>query len=30
MIDHRNENSTGHILTIEEPIEYIYRNKRRW
>lgn len=28
MIDHRNENSTGHILTIEEPIEYIYRNKR--
>lgn len=28
MIDHRNENSTGHILTIEEPIEYVYRNKR--
>jgi twitching motility protein PilU len=28
MIDHRNEQSTGHILTIEEPIEYVYRNKR--
>lgn len=28
MIDHRNENATGHILTIEEPIEYVYRNKR--
>jgi twitching motility protein PilU len=28
MIDHRNENRTGHILTIEEPIEYVYRNKR--
>ncbi len=28
MIDHRNENSTGHILTIEEPIEFVYRNKR--
>ncbi|WP_066262274.1 PilT/PilU family type 4a pilus ATPase [Hydrogenophaga flava] len=28
MIDHRNENATGHILTIEEPIEYMYRNKR--
>jgi twitching motility protein PilU len=28
MVDHRNEHSTGHILTIEEPIEYVYRNKR--
>ncbi|MEZ5663231.1 MAG: PilT/PilU family type 4a pilus ATPase [Burkholderiaceae bacterium] len=28
MIDHRNENSTGHILTVEDPIEYVYRNKR--
>ncbi|WP_374406930.1 PilT/PilU family type 4a pilus ATPase [Hydrogenophaga sp.] len=28
MVDHRNENATGHILTIEEPIEYVYRNKR--
>jgi twitching motility protein PilU len=22
IIDHRNKNSTGHILTIEDPIEY--------
>ena len=28
MIDHRNENATGHILTIEDPIEFVYRNKR--
>ena len=28
MIDHRNKNATGHILTIEDPIEYIYTNKR--
>ena len=28
MIDHRNENVTGHILTIEEPIEYLFRNKK--
>jgi twitching motility protein PilU len=28
MIDYRNENATGHILTIEDPIEYIYTNKR--
>jgi twitching motility protein PilU len=28
MIDHRNENTTGHILTIEDPIEYVFRNKR--
>jgi twitching motility protein PilU len=28
MIDHRNENATGHILTIEDPVEYIYTNKR--
>ncbi len=28
MIDHRNENATGHILTIEDPIEYVYKNKR--
>lgn len=24
MIDHRNRNSTGHIITIEDPIEYIH------
>ncbi|MEI6413692.1 MAG: PilT/PilU family type 4a pilus ATPase [Pseudomonadota bacterium] len=28
MIDHRNVNMTGHILTIEDPIEYIYNHKR--
>ena len=28
MIDHRNEQATGHILTIEDPIEFVYRNKR--
>ncbi|MBI2383134.1 MAG: PilT/PilU family type 4a pilus ATPase [Gammaproteobacteria bacterium] len=28
MINHRNENSSGHILTIEDPIEFLHRNKR--
>ncbi|MEO5561764.1 MAG: PilT/PilU family type 4a pilus ATPase [Dokdonella sp.] len=28
MIDHRNMNSSGHILTIEDPIEYLYRHKK--
>ena len=28
MIDYRNENASGHILTIEDPIEYLFRNKR--
>ena len=28
MIDLRNELNTGHILTIEDPIEYVYRNKK--
>jgi twitching motility protein PilU len=28
MMDHRNENATGHILTIEDPIEYVFRNKK--
>ena len=28
MIDHRNEYATGHILTIEDPIEYLFKNKR--
>lgn len=28
MIDRRNECNTGHILTIEDPIEYIYQNKK--
>ena len=28
MIDHRNENSSGHIVTIEDPIEFLHTNKR--
>lgn len=28
MIDYRNENSTGHILTIEEPIEFVHTHKQ--
>ncbi len=28
MLDHRNEMASGHILTIEDPIEYLFRNKR--
>jgi twitching motility protein PilU len=28
MIDHRNENTSGHILTIEDPVEFIFRNKK--
>jgi twitching motility protein PilU len=27
MIDHRNANSEGHIITIEDPIEFIHRHK---
>ncbi|MEO8250603.1 MAG: ATPase, T2SS/T4P/T4SS family, partial [Burkholderiales bacterium] len=28
MLDHRNETTTGHILTIEDPLEYLFRNKK--
>ena len=28
MIDHRNTHQTGHILTVEEPIEYVHSHKR--
>jgi twitching motility protein PilU len=28
LIDHRNTNSSGHIITIEDPIEFIHRHKR--
>ena len=28
MIDHRNSSTTGHILTVEDPIEYLLRHKR--
>jgi twitching motility protein PilU len=28
MLDHRNEARTGHILTLEDPIEYLFKNKK--
>lgn len=28
MIDHRNQNATGHILTIEDPIEFTHHHKK--
>jgi twitching motility protein PilU len=28
MIDHRNENAWGHILTIEDPMEFLFKNKK--
>ena len=28
MLDHRNENASGHILAIEDPIEFLFKNKR--
>jgi len=28
MVNHRNENSRGHIITIEDPIEYIHPHKK--
>ena len=28
MLDYRNENAVGHILSIEDPIEYLFKNKR--
>jgi twitching motility protein PilT len=27
MIDHRNQNERGHILTIEDPIEFVHKSK---
>ncbi len=27
MIDHRNEHSHGHIITIEDPIEFVHKHK---
>ncbi len=27
MIDYRNTNSTGHIITVEDPIEYVHEHK---
>ena len=28
MIDHRNSNSTGHIISIEDPIEFVHQHKK--
>ena len=28
LIDHRNSNSGGHIITIEDPIEFVHRHKK--
>ncbi|AWI78719.1 type IV pili twitching motility protein PilT [Parazoarcus communis] len=27
MVDYRNENSYGHIITVEDPIEYVHQHK---
>ena len=28
MLDHRNENSRGHIITIEDPVEFVHPHKK--
>ena len=28
MINHRNENTSGHIITLEDPIEYVHPHKK--
>ena len=28
MLDHRNRNASGHILTVEDPIEYLHRHRK--
>lgn len=28
MIQHRNETQSGHILTIEDPLEYMFRHSK--
>lgn len=28
MLDYRNANKTGHILTVEEPIEYVFKHNK--
>ena len=28
MLDHRNQNAAGHILTIEDPIEFVFTNRK--
>ena len=27
MIDHRNRTSSGHIITIEDPVEYVHESQ---
>ena len=27
MIDYRNQNQAGHIITVEDPVEYVHKNK---
>jgi twitching motility protein PilU len=27
MIDHRNRTSTGHVITVEDPVEYVHQSK---
>ncbi len=28
LIDHRNEHSAGHIITIEDPVEFVHKHKK--
>ena len=28
LLDHRNQHAVGHILTIEDPVEYLFKNKQ--
>jgi twitching motility protein PilU len=28
LLEHRNQNTSGHILTIEDPVEYLFRSKK--
>jgi twitching motility protein PilU len=28
MLDYRNERKSGHILTLEDPVEYVFQNKK--
>ncbi|MEN9384542.1 MAG: hypothetical protein RL323_1685 [Pseudomonadota bacterium] len=28
LLDHRNANTSGHILTIEDPVEFLFKNKK--
>jgi twitching motility protein PilU len=28
MIDHRNRSSSGHIITVEDPVEFVHRSQR--